>query len=246
MIACVSRTRFGWLWLVAAGCTPNAFGTGDMDPSSVGDVSSSGGDSTMMVATTTPSPTGTGGEGATTEPTASATASTEASGGSSSSGGTPLVCGEVLGEAEDCPDSCTSCMAGVCEMKCQGERACAEQRVECPPGTPCNVLCGGPEACVETTVVCPSDQPCVVECYGIGSCTELQLECGGGPCMLHCNAASSCDEADVHCGPNDSRIGCSGRLEGSPVVHPYEGDGDGGDEACACEIDEEACGPART
>lgn len=124
--------------------------------------------------------------------------------------GTCRACGLRLMSVQTvCPASCTRCDAGVCTIECDGNGACKDVTLACPPGLACQVICNGDSACEATSVQCPAEFPCDVACTGKQSCRQAVTSCGSGPCGMTCAGDSACRETSVLCGDDRCEAKCS-------------------------------------
>ena len=87
--------------------------------------------------------------------------------------------------ATRCPDACSRCDRGLCEIKCDRTASCSRSRLTCPAGFSCLVDCSGLAACAGLQVMC-ADGPCDVSCTGTNSCVDLHQSCGADACRLTC------------------------------------------------------------
>jgi hypothetical protein len=134
--------------------------------------------------------------------------------GRCSSAGTCRACGLRLTSVQTvCPASCTRCSAGTCFIECEGEAACKESVLVCPPNMACHVACSGEGACEKASVACPAEFPCDVSCTAKQSCKGLTAACASGPCGLSCAADAACKETTLRCGDDRCEAKCSAGAE---------------------------------
>jgi hypothetical protein len=130
-----------------------------------------------------------------------------------------------------CPDACTSCNGGTCDIQCAGSDSCKGTTISCPSGWDCAITCGpGASACENTTIDCPPDHDCALTCLGSNKqCKTLTLECGvNGTCSQICGTGSSCDAGQLNCGQNTCTASCVSN--GKPTVNNCAGN------TCPCML----------
>lgn len=119
---------------------------------------------------------------------------------------------DAAGDGGSCPDNCSSCVGGVCEIDCPGPKC--PQNVSCAANMACRVVCDGQNACKETKISCPSFQPCTVRCDKQDACTKLTIDSAlSASICLQCSNQNSCS-GDFTCN-NPLKSACTRACPGN-------------------------------
>ncbi len=142
-------------------------------------------------------------------------------GGSAGAGGSTSSSGGGFGGGDcgleptppggSCPSECTGgCANETCTIDCNGDEACRDAQLTCPPDFNCVLECGGQSGCRNATLACPESYTCVVTCTGEAGCRDLEITCStSGTCELSCSSIDeACRGADLRCGSNTCTATC--------------------------------------
>ncbi len=200
-------------------------GTGCSEPFSgfAGGTSSQGGSAGGGGAGTTS--WGTGGQGASTTSAQGGATTTSSSTSSSST----VVCDEIPKPmAGACPEICTTCEQGTCNIELDQLGQYQNKTLVCPPNMHCYVHCAANDSCKNAQIQCPEMFACKTKCSGDWSCENAQVHCGmTGVCTLACGSGTKvCKNTNLECGLQKCQGECSGLTDPLPLVHC--------NEACEC------------
>jgi hypothetical protein len=152
----------------------------------------------------------------------------QGSGPTGSGTGGSIKCGDAPPATAACPGlPCNGgCAGGICRVECEGDDACKDAQLACPPGLGCAITCSGDASCKAATITCPAAESCELSCYGHDACTDATLVGALGPLGVECGKGSACAKLAVHCGSNSCEARCS-----DDGAEPDVSCG----SACACE-----------
>lgn len=164
----------------ALGCAGRSIANGDEGPCDLG------------TPLEPPGSTGTGGSSSVAGRAGSSSASSDTRGTGGASQGTPAP------PTTHCEGSCSGCdpARGVCFIQCNGDGACTQAELVCPPDWPCEISCHGADSCIQADVYCPAGYRCSLDCGGAESCIQLTYHCSGSGCELSCGNRQACEQLE--------------------------------------------------
>ncbi len=173
----------------------------------------------------------TGSGGASTSSTQSGSTTTSSTSGTSGTTSTFTgACDEIPAPASpSCPEICTSCEAGTCNIELKQIGQYQNKKLECPPNMHCYVHCAVKDSCNNTQIVCPEKFACSTRCSGGWGCQNAQIHCGTtGVCALSCGGGVEvCKNTNLNCGLQKCTAKCTSLTDPDPVVHCGQ--------ACQCQ-----------